>query len=373
MTTPERKRFKDWFDEAAANAIGDQIQRAYPDFAKKEFLDLATANLNRLEMMERVKQWSDAMAATLPPPPESLRILTASLPAPLDGTDSVTDGYLQWPVGQYIADHAVDHFEPAMTAMIELTQRLSSEFAVRPFVERYPEATFNRLLTLTSHENPHVRRWCSEGIRPRLPWGRKLHALIKDPNPIWPILEALKDDDEPYVRKSVANVLNDIAKDHPAAVVERGQTWSKDAPAGRAWIIKHGLRSLVKAGHPGALAVVGFDPPKDIAVKLVASPMRVAVGGTLTLEMALHNQSKRDQALLVDYAITFMRKAGPGAPKVFKGSTVTVAAGQRTSMTKRHVFRQTTIRRLYPGPHQVAVQVNGVVLDSTTVELIDRD
>ena len=148
-----------------------------------------------------------------------------------------------------------------MTAMIELTQRFSSEYAVRPFVERYPEATFKRLLALTDDPSPHVRRWCSEGTRPRLPWGAKLHHLVADPSPIWPILEALKDDDELYVRRSVANNLNDIGKDHAALVVERCQAWLEDGNAQRDWTVKHGLRSLVKDGDPGALAVMGYGPP----------------------------------------------------------------------------------------------------------------
>ena len=114
-----------------------------------------------------------------------------------DCEDRHTDGWLQWPLGQFIADHGLDHFDASMHAMEELTQRFSSEFAVRPFVEQLPEKTFEALLGKTTHTSPHVRRWCSEGVRPRLPWGRKLRALVDDPSPIWPILEALKDDDEP--------------------------------------------------------------------------------------------------------------------------------------------------------------------------------
>ena len=269
--------------------------------------------------------------------------------------------------------HAVDHFEEAMSAMLELTQRFSSEFAVRPFVERYPDATFARLQALTSHDSPHVRRWCSEGVRPRLPWGRKLRALIKDPNPIWPILEALKDDEVLYVRRSVANVLNDIAKDHPAAVVQRCQTWSEGAPAGRLWLIKHGLRTLVKAGDPGALAVVGFAPPDAISVGLSTAPRTLPIGGSTTIEITLHNTSERPQTLLVDYAVTFVRKTGPGAPKVFKGRTVTVEPGERATVTKQHAFRPTTVRALYPGLHAIAVQVNGVVTARDEVMLTLAD
>ncbi len=366
----QRRRFKDWFDDDAAAALTEQISAVYPSFPRESFLAHATTGLAALEMMGRVRQFSDALATSLPPPPASLRILADSLPPPLEGTEAVTDGYLQWPVGQYIADHTVEHFAAAMDAMVELTQRFSSEFAVRPFVERYPDATFARLLALTSHPSPHVRRWCSEGIRPRLPWGRRLSVLIEDPSPIWPVLEALKDDDVPYVRRSVANALNDIAKDHPEKVVARCRAWSRDAPAGRRWIVKHALRSLVKAGDPRALAVVGFGPPTDIAATLTIDCATVPIGGVVRLDIALHNRSETDQSLLVDYAVTFVRKSGAGTtPKVFKGTQLTLEAGARQTVTKRHPFRPATTRALYPGVHPIAIQVNGVVLARAAVTL----
>ena len=191
-SSEERKAFKNWFDRSAARALADQMAQAMPDFDQTRFVRLATRKLDSLEFAGRVKQFSDALAATLSESvPDALGTLTHSLPEPLAGCDETTDGWLQWPVGQFIADHGLDHFEESMTAMVELTKRFSSEFAVRSFVEHRPQETFERLLALTADENPHVRRWCSEGTRSRLPWGRRLQHLVDDPSPILPILEAL--------------------------------------------------------------------------------------------------------------------------------------------------------------------------------------
>lgn len=265
----ERKAFKDWFDKAAARVLAGQVAGAMPSFDQEQFIRLASRNLKALEFAGRVRQFSDALAATLPKPiPKALAVLTESLPPPLPDCEAVTDGWLQWPLGQFIADHGLEYFDASMEAMMELTQRFSSEYAIRPFVERYPEATFDRLLALTDDPNPHVRRWCSEGTRPRLPWGKKLQGLVADPTPIWPILEALKDDGELYVRRSVANNLNDIAKDHAPLVVQRCMAWSEDSNERRDWAIKHGLRSLIKAGKDKRAA---GNQPSDSASSLSKS------------------------------------------------------------------------------------------------------
>ncbi len=367
----DKKAFKDWFDPAAAEALADQVASTAPSFDRSAFSRLATRDLENLEFNQRVRQFSDALRSTLPESiPETLAVLTESLPPPLPDCESVTDGWLQWPVGQFIADHGLDFFDESMAAMIELTQRLSSEFAVRPFVERYPEATFERLQELTRHPSAHVRRWCSEGTRPRLPWGKKLHFLVADPSPIWPILEALKDDAELYVRRSVANNLNDIAKDHPDLVVERCQAWSGDGGDPREWVIRHGLRTLIKNGDPAALAVVGFGPPERLRAELSASPASVEIGGEITLQARLDTTATRAQDLAVDYVVHYVRKNGKTSGKVFKWTTTQLPARGTITLEKRHPMRVTTVRKLYPGEHRVELQVNGVRVAETRFQLV---
>ncbi len=357
---PERKPFKDWFDPAAARALAAQVRGAWSRFDAAAFQRRATKGLAKLEFAGRVQQFSDALAAGLPDDiPRALGILTKSLPPVLPNCDAVTDGWLQWPVGQFVADHGVPHFEPSMVAMTELTQRFSSEFAVRPFVEQCPEPTFARLMSLTTHASPHVRRWCSEGVRTRLPWGKKLRALVDDPSPIWPILEALEDDDELYVRRSVANNLGDIAKDHPDAAVAWAKRCAARGGAGRTWLVKHGLRTLIKAGDPGALAVVGFGPAKKLDATLKVSPRKISIGDSVELSAQLQTSFSRAQELMVDYVVHYVRKGGKSSGKVFKWKTTRLPARGRVDLQKKHAMKTTTIRALYPGRHTVELQVNG--------------
>jgi len=243
--------------------------------------------------------------------------------------------------------------------MTELTRRFSAEFAVRPFVEKYPEKTVSRLLELTNHECPHVRRWCSEGTRTRLPWGRKLNHLIENPTPIWPILEALKDDPELYVRRSVANSLNDLTKDHPRPVLLRVKQWSKTASDERQWLINHALRGLIKQGDSAALAVCGYSKPNQIDAGFELSPKKISVGDNVRLKATLRNNSKKSQSLLVDYVVHYVRKASASGEKVFKWKKLSLGPGEVFQIEKNHPMRETTIRALYPGIHKVELQVNG--------------
>ncbi len=368
--TEEKKLFKDWFDRDAAAQIANQIAGVKSDFNEARFIQIATDNLQSLEMLGRVEQFARAMRECLPESmPEALDVLVKALPEALPDAEEVTNGFLMWPMGQFIADYATDYLDEAFDAMIELTQRLTSEFAVRPFVERYPDEVFARLTKLTSHPNVHVRRWCSEGVRTRLPWGKKLHFLIKDPSPIWPILEALKDDPELYVRRSVANNINDIAKDHPEMVVKRCKAWSQDSNELRDYVVRHGLRSLVKDGHPGALEILGFAPPQDMDCALQVEPAEISVGQSVQMSATLSNCSAKNQKLVVDYKLHYVRNAGKTNAKVFKWSNLNLDAKSEITLNKQHPMKVTTVRKLYPGLHKVELQVNGVVVAESEFNL----
>ena len=371
MDQNEKKAFKDWWDRDAANALADQLQAVFPELDRKRFLKLACQGLDKLEMMARVEQFASAMRACLPDDiPAALKVITRSLPEPLPDCEAVTDGWLQWPLGFFIGEYGVEHYRESMDAMIALTQRFSAEFAIRPFAEKYPEVAYAELLGLAqSHESPHVRRWASEGIRPRLPWGRKLRALIDDPSPLWPILEALKDDPELYVRRSVANNLNDIAKDHPDLVVECCKAWVNGTSAERQWVIKHGLRTLIKDGHPGALEVIGLGKPKSLEVAFSLTPEFISIGELVELCLSLKNASKRSQKLAIDYAVEFVRKGGKVSQKVFKGTVTELAAGQAFEWRKKHPMKTTTVRALYSGKHRVFLNINGQTFGEGEFEL----
>ncbi|MBX2825767.1 MAG: DNA alkylation repair protein [Gammaproteobacteria bacterium] len=360
MAESERKSHKEWFDKTAATNLADQLSAADADFNKKKFVRLATRNLSKLEFSQRVQQFADAMRSELPEDiPQALDVIVRSLPPPLPDCESITDGYLQWPVGQFIADHGLPHLNESMRAMVELTQRFSSEYAVRPFVEHYPDAVFDQLMKLTAHESPHVRRWCSEGVRTRLPWGKKLTFLCEDPTPIWPVLDALRDDPELYVRRSVANNLNDITKDQPALVLKRCKRWARSGNPEVDWVIRHALRGLIKAGNPEALAAIGYREPRKLEVSLKIKPARVQIGGHVNLAIDLQSADARKQKLMIDFIVHYVRKNGSSSAKVFKWTTVELPTKGSIALQKRHSMKETTVRALYPGVHYVEVQVNG--------------
>jgi 3-methyladenine DNA glycosylase AlkC len=359
MSKQEKKKFKDWFDREAVERLADQISGVWTEFDTTRFIRLASRDLSDMEMMARVRQFSDALASALPDDRiQALDILTRSLPPVMPDCEAVTDGWLQWPVGQFIADHGIDHPDAAFAAMIELTQRFSSEFAIRPFALRYPEDTFARLQALTSHPSPHVRRWCSEGVRPRLPWGGNLKPLMQDPSLLWPILEALKDDPELYVRRSVANNLNDIAKDHPDLVVTRCAAWFGISDE-TDWVVRHGLRSLIKDGHPEALALIGYSKPDGLKASLSVTPSSVAIGGFVQLQATLHNPTDKPLSLLIDYGVHYVRKQNRTSLKVFKWKTLELPPNESVILTKKHNFKLTSIRALYAGTHRMDLNING--------------
>lgn len=359
----EKKLFKDWFDHSAAELLAEQMRIPFPKFPRKKFIQSATHQIESKEFLDRVKQFSSALNQSLPQHiPDALRIIRESFPPALETCESISGGWLQWPIGQYIADYGVPYYDDSMLTMVELTQRFSAEFAIRPFIDLAPEKTLARLMDLTRHPNPHVRRWCSEGIRPRLPWGKRLDQFIINPAPILPILERLTDDQELYVRKSVANNLNDISKDHPDIAIGFCRRLSESRSLHAPWIQKHALRSLIKSGHPLALKSMGYDLPRDLQVDLRVSPRRINVGEGIRIEARIQNSSRRSVPVMIDYVIGFVRQNNRVGRKVFKGSTLSLPAGESYTFLKIHPVQITTVRRLYPGKHTVEIQINGAPL-----------
>lgn len=366
----ESTAFKSYFNRDAANELAARVKGAYAAFDEARFVEEATVGLEALEMTDRVKQFSASLRVGLPADiEEALAVLTKSLPDKIDG-EPISNGFLLWPFGQFVADYGVDFFDASMDHMVELTQRFTSEFAVRPFLDRYPERTFERFYSLATHESEHVRRWCSEGSRPRLPWGARIKSLVHDPAPIVPILEALRDDPSLYVRKSVANNLNDIAKDHPARVVALCRAWWKDGSDERRWVVRHALRTLIKSGDPAALGVLGFGSKTAVEAELHASPKRLRIGERASLAAVLRNPTDEPEALVVDYIVHFIKSNGKASAKVFKWKNVELAPHAQVVLEKRHPFHVTTVRPLYEGVHRIELQVNGRVLAEARMTLV---
>ncbi len=261
----------------------------------------------------------------------------------------------------YVSKYGLDHFEHAMQLQYELTKRFSAEFSIRGYIEKYPDATYARLQHWATDPNPHVRRLVSEGSRPRLPWAPRLRAYQKDPRPVIALLELLKDDPELYVRRSVANNLNDIAKDHPDLAVEVCRRWSKGASPECRWIIKHALRSLVKQGHPGALELLGVGAKPKIRISPAKfMPKTVRLGGLVTFEFTVTSTAAKPQTLQIDYRVHFVKANGKAAPKVFKLKRLELPARAAVTLGGRVSFAPMTTRRSYPGMHTFEAVINGV-------------
>lgn len=258
----------------------------------------------------------------------------------------------------YIETYGLDDLKSSVKALESVTQFISCEFAVRPFILRYTAPMMQQMLLWSRHESHHVRRLSTEGARPRLPWAMGIPALKKSPAAILPILENLKNDPSESVRRSVANNLNDIAKDHPDIVLRIAKKWrgiSKETDA----IVKHGARTLLKAGHADILKHYGLDSKNIVAKNLKFLVPSVSIGNYLSFSFTVENNGAKAQVVRLEYAIYFNKANGQLSKKVFKISEKTYAAGQANKVAKRHSFKVITTRTFYPGKHKLSIIVNG--------------
>lgn len=371
--------FKNLVNPALVHAAAQHLRRVWPAFDRARFCALALDGLEGLELKARALHVCAALEATLPADfVEAAGLLEASFGPPAAGDDLSSmrttgagiAGWFLWPVGEFVARRGLDHPERALAVLHALTQRFSAEFAIRPFLVRHQDLTLETLMRWTRDPSAHVRRLVSEGSRPRLPWGLQLKAFIADPSPTLPLLEALLDDESAYVRRSVANHLNDIAKDHPGLVVDWVARHLQGSGRERRALLRHASRTLVKRGNARMLKLWGVGRPLAGEVRCRVSPARVSVGETVTLHLVLRSTSSRRQALAVDYAVHHVKANGGTSPKVFKGWVIDLAPLETRTLVKRHSMRPVTTRRYHPGRHAVDVMVNGQVVATAAFHLI---
>lgn len=249
----------------AIDYLAQNILHVYPEFNTQEFKTAAINNLEPLGINQRGLHIARALRENLPKKYEkAINVILASLTPPNTETKGLGLAVLFYhPHSYFIAEYGLvekynegeDPFEISMEAQYELTKRSTSEFSIRPFLVQYQERTLAKIKEWVSDPDPHVRRLCSEGTRPRLPWAPRIPAFINDPSPVLPILEALKDDQVLYVRRSVANHLGDIAKDHPEIVFDICERWLIDATKEVKWLIRHALRYPAKKQNRTALRI----------------------------------------------------------------------------------------------------------------------
>ncbi len=370
--------FKNLINEVLVKEAGTHLVRVMPGFDLRGFVRLACRDLDALEMKARAMQIADALEATLPEDfvLAAARIEAALAPAEpgeamagLQGLHAGLRGWILWPVGEFVARRGLDQPERALPTLHALTQRFTAEFAIRPFIVRHPEQVFATLQRWCRDDSHHVRRLVSEGSRPRLPWGLQLKALIRDPSPTLPLLRALQDDPSEYVRRSVANHLNDIAKDHPALVADWLAEHLPGAPEPRRALLRHASRTLIKKGDAAVLRAWGLGAAFKGRAALQIEPASVTLGQTLTLHLHLQSTAARVQALVLDYVVHHRKVDGGTSAKVFKGWQLDLPQRGERVLSKRHAMRQITTRRYHAGHHRVQVQANGVVVAEAGFDL----
>ena len=271
-------------------------------------------------------------------------------------------GWIVWPLGEFVARRGLAEPVRALAALHALTQRLTAEFAIRPFIVAHPELVFATFERWKLDPSAHVRRLVSEGSRPRLPWGMRLHTLVADPSPSLPLLAVLQDDASDYVRRSVANHLNDIAKDHRSVLTAWLSEHLPGASAQRRAVLRHASRSLIKQGHQETLTLLGAGGAFEGSARLVLSSKKVRVGESVTFCLTLRSRAERMQQLLIDYAVHHLRANGEASVKVFKGWTLPLAPREVRELQKTHSMRVITTRRYHPGKHAIDVRINGQIV-----------
>jgi 3-methyladenine DNA glycosylase AlkC len=357
---------KDWFDAARFRQVGRELKDIHPEFDTKAYLRHALRDLDNLTLMQRLRRMTEGLHEGLPAKYEaSLEILRELAPR-------IDHSFVTLVLPDYVGVYGQEHFRASMAALKEFTVYGSSEFAIREFLRRDLTRTL-KVMELWSHdEHEAVRRLASEGSRPRLPWSFRLEALVKDPAPVRPILENLRADPSLYVRKSVANHLNDITKDHPEWTMDLLEGWPLDQKH-PAWIAKRALRTLIKKGDARALTLVGAgETPQVRADGFTLSPARLILGQHLTLTVALASTSARPQRLIVDYVIHYVKKSGGASEKVFKWKELDLGPGEAVTLTRRQQIKDFTTRVHHPGKHLVEVAVNGERLARGGFDLAKR-
>ncbi len=363
--------FKNFINPALVHSAGEQLAQSMPAFDARRFVRLATTDLETLELKARAMHVASALEATLPSDFARAADGVERALAPPFADDQLSHhsgehdglaGWILWPVGEFVVRRGMQSPERSLQALHAITQRFTAEFAIRPFIVAHGDVVFHTLHRWVHDPSAHVRRLVSEGSRPRLPWGLQLRQLIADPSPTLPLLLALQDDESEYVRRSVANHLNDIAKDHPALVAEWLETHLPTASAQRRAMLKHASRTLIKRGDARVLTAWGTGKSFAGDATLSLSPKRVKLGGHVQLQLELRSTSRATQQLVVDYAVHFRKADGRLSPKVFKGWSLELAPHEHRSLVKRHPLKPVTTRRYHAGLQAVEILVNGAAV-----------
>jgi 3-methyladenine DNA glycosylase AlkC len=351
---------KDIYTKNFFNRLANVLSEVLAAFDRDKFIKMIFDDQwNRLELKQRMKHIAFVLNKFLPSDFDQAAKLIPAIINKLKevGFKESSIEFMFFP--EYIEIYGIDRFDTAAKTIEFVTQFTSCEFAVRPFIIRYGDKMIRQMIRWSVHENHKVRRLASEGCRPRLPWAMALPALKRDPTPILSILENLKSDPSEWVRRSVANNINDIAKDNPQIVISIAQKWkglSRETDA----IVKHGCRTLLKAGHSEILKYFDLTSGNELEVtKVKLKKNKVRTGDALEFSFTLYNRNTTPQKVRIEYAIFYLRKNGTHSKKVFKISERYMSADEKLTITKKQSFKLITTRKFYSGTQRLAIIING--------------
>ncbi len=354
--------------------LAEAISAVYPNFQKNTFEKEVLDAFPSLELKERIAHIRQCLRKYLPTDyREAVGIILNALPAPLDAnlTDDDFGDFIHAPYNDFVAYYGCDaeNLTFSLAALKEITQRFSAEDSIRFFINAFPNETMQTLEAWSKDSNYHVRRLCSEGSRPKLPWSQKINISAET---ALPILHQLHADKTRYVTRSVANHLNDIAKNKPDLVIETLKKWQKTKQQSEkelSFILKHSLRTLIKLGNAEALALLGFGDSQQVEINHLQFDDTVKIGEKLNFSFHLHAQAEK--ALMIDYVVHFQNKQGVMSnKKIFKLQSIDATADSKIHINKRHLFKaDMTTRQLYTGTHKIEIQVNGMILAGFEFEL----
>jgi len=355
---------KNSFGPEIPERIAKMILEVHPQFPAQQFMEQVLDGYEPLELMPRARHIAKVLRATLPDDySQAARILvdsSGSRPQSSEGDGGMAT-FFYLPHTTFIGNYGSEDFKTSIATNYHFTKLFTAEFSIRPLLIHHQARTLEKLRTWANDEDVHVRRLVSEGTRPRLPWASRLPEFQRNPAPVLELLELLKDDPELYVRRSVANNLNDIGKDNPDQLIATAKRWMNDATNERKWVIKHALRFAIKAGNPDALAVLGFSADSPITVANPLIPAEAHIGSSIQIQFDVVNPSDQSHTANVDFQIHYIKSNGKPAPKVFKLKSTTLRANETLTAKKRVSLEEMTTRKHFAGEHRVDALINGQV------------
>ena len=355
MAEPLKNMYNPSFFEGFTSIVNQVI----PRFDKQKFLhQVFDTEWESRELKQRIRHIALSLNEHLPGSyKEQVALIIRMIEQTEKDTNKNSFPYIFFP--DFIEQFGINNLETSLKAMERITQFISCEFAIRPFLLKYQGEVMAQMLKWSKHSNHHVRRFASEGCRPRLPWAMAIPLLKKDPTPILPILENLKNDESLFVRKSVANNINDIAKDNPEVVLQLIKKW-KGSSKETDWIIKHGSRTLLKKADAAIYQIFGLNGKVSCEVNnLKLSKSRIRIGERLGFSFELKATNKKPGTLRIEYAIYYVKFNGKQSRKLFKLSENNYHPDTIYSFKREQRFQDFTTRKHFPGKHKIGIVING--------------